>query len=43
MCMHFIGVENHKAFPKPKIDLHQNRIRSIALDTVLVNKLLKIS
>jgi len=41
-CMHFIGVENHEAFPKPKRDLHQNSARNIALDTVLVNRLLNI-
>jgi len=41
-CTHFIDVENHEYFPKLKRDLHQNNVRNIVLDTVLVNKLLNI-
>jgi len=40
--MYFIGVENYEAFPKQKRDLHQNSVRNIVLDSVLVKKLLNI-
>jgi len=42
-CMRFSVVKNHEAFPKPKRYLHQNSVRNIALGTVLVKELLKLS